>query len=412
MSTPDPLKMTPPERRASAALAGLFACRMLGLFLLLPVFAVAAQSLQGGHDPARVGLALGMYGLTQAVMQIPFGSASDRWGRRPVVLVGLALFVAGSVLCAVSDDLFWITIGRGIQGAGAISAAVTAWLADVTRPEVRTRAMAMIGGAIGVSFAASLVLAPLLVGWGGLAGLFWTIACLGAACLAVAGWIVPTAPCNRPVVPTKPRAVLNNGDLLRLNAGVFCLHLIQIALFLVMPGLLVRLGGLSPAELWKVYLPVVLLSFVLMLPVVFATEKRRAHRHTLRGAVAGLAVVCLLFVPASRSFLGLATALTGFFVVFNVLEALQPSLVSRVAPSDLKGLALGFYNTAQALGLFAGGAAGGWLLARSGADAVFLGAATLAALWLAVTWALRPLPSTGRIKSSCPEFGAGSVYRR
>jgi len=156
----------------------------------------------------------------------------------------------------------------------------------------------------------------------------------------------------------------------------------------------------------------VLLSFVLMLPVVFATEKHRAHRHTLRGAVAGLAVVCLLFVPASRSFLGLAVALTGFFVVFNVLEALQPSLVSRVAPSDLKGLALGFYNTAQALGLFAGGAAGGWLVARAGTNAVFLGAAALAALWLAATWALRPLPPTGRIKSSCPEFGPGSVYRR
>lgn len=396
MSAPETLKMTPSERRASAALAGLFACRMLGLFLLLPVFAVAAQSLQGGHDPARVGLALGMYGLTQAVMQIPFGLASDRWGRRPVVLTGLALFVAGSVLCALSDDLFWVTVGRGIQGAGAISAAVTAWLADVTRPEVRTRAMAMVGGSIGLSFAAALVLAPLLVGWGGLAGLFWTIACLGVACIAVAGWLVPVAPRDRPAMPAQPRAVLSNTDLLRLNAGVFFLHLIQIALFVVMPGLLARLGGLAAAELWKVYLPVVFLSFLLMVPVVFVTEKRRAHHHALRGSVAGLAVVCLLFVPASGSFMGLAAALTGFFVAFNVLEALQPSMVSRVAPPDLKGLALGFYNTAQALGLFAGGAAGGWLAGRAGTDAVFLGAAALAALWLAVTWALRPLPDAGR----------------
>jgi len=394
MSAPDSLKMTPPERRASAALAGLFACRMLGLFLLLPVFAVAAQGLQGGHDPARVGLALGMYGLTQAVMQIPFGLASDRWGRRPVVLFGLMLFVAGSVLCAWTDELFWITVGRGVQGAGAISAAVTAWLADVTRPEVRTRAMAMVGGAIGVSFAASLVLAPLLVGWGGLTGLFWTIACLGLACIAVARWVVPVAPRDQPAMPTQPRAVLTHGDLLRLNAGVFCLHLIQIALFIVMPGLLMRLGGLQTVELWKIYLPVVLLSFVLMLPVIFVTEKRRAHRHTLRAAVAGLVVICVLFVPASASFWGLAAVLTGFFVVFNVLEALQPSLVSRVAPPDLKGLALGFYNTAQALGLFAGGVAGGGLAARAGTDAVFLGAATLAALWLVLTWTLRPLPPT------------------
>jgi len=404
--------MTPPERRASAALAGLFACRMLGLFLLLPVFAVAAQHLQGGDDPARVGLALGMYGLTQAVMQIPFGLASDRWGRRRVVLSGLLLFVAGSVLCALSNDLFWVTVGRGVQGAGAISAAVTAWLADLTRPEVRTRAMAMIGAAIGVSFAASLVFAPLLVGWGGLTGLFWTIACLGVACFAVAAWLVPTAPRHPSPMPTQPRAVLRNADLLRLNAGVFCLHLIQIALFIVMPGLLVRLGGLSSATLWKVYLPVVLLSFILMLPLVFATEKRRAHRHALRGAVLGLVLVCLLFVPASRSFLGLAATLTGFFVAFNVLEALQPSLVSRVAPPDLKGLALGFYNTAQALGLFAGGAAGGWLMAHAGTDAVFLGAAALAALWLVVTWALRPLPPLGMSKSSHAGFGRGPVYRR
>ena len=178
--------MTSFERRASLSLAALFMCRMLGLFLLLPVFAVAAKALPGGNDPARVGLALGMYGLTQAFMQIPFGLASDRWGRRPVVVMGLVLFVIGSVVCATSDDLFWITIGRAIQGSGAISAAVTAWLADATRDEVRTKAMAMIGASIGLTFAVSLVLAPVLVGWGGLTGLFWTIAALGVASLGVA----------------------------------------------------------------------------------------------------------------------------------------------------------------------------------------------------------------------------------
>lgn len=172
-------------------MAGLFAARMLGLFLLLPVFAVAAQGLAGGDDPARVGLALGMYGLTQAFMQIPFGLASDRWGRRPVVLFGLMLFVLGSVVCALSTDIYWVTLGRAIQGSGAISAAVTAWLADVTRPEVRTRAMAMVGGSIGLSFALALVLAPLIVGSAGLAGLFWTIALLGVVCIAVARFIIP-----------------------------------------------------------------------------------------------------------------------------------------------------------------------------------------------------------------------------
>lgn len=386
------LKMTPDERRASVALAGLFACRMLGLFLLLPVFAVAARGLPGGDDPARVGLALGIYGLTQAFMQIPFGLASDRWGRRPVVLAGLVLFVAGSIVCALAGDVFWITVGRAIQGAGAISAAVTAWLADATRDEVRTRAMAMVGGSIGLAFAASLVLAPVLVGWGGLPGLFWTIACLGLACIAVACWVVPDAPrAVPPAAPARPRQVLMHRDLLRLNAGVFVLHMIQVALFVVVPALLARLGGLAAQDLWKVYLPVIVLSFVLMVPVIFAAEKRRAHRGALRAAVAGLALVCALMPLASHGFFAMAAALTGFFVVFNVLEALQPSLVSRTAPPAFKGLALGFYNTAQAAGLFLGGTAGGRLASAAGPSAVFLAAAGLALLWLALAWGMKPV---------------------
>ena len=318
------LKLTPSERRASVALAGLFAARMLGLFLLLPVFAVAAAGLPGGNDPARVGLALGMYGLTQAFMQIPFGLASDRWGRRPVVLFGLLLFVVGSVVCAQATDVYWITIGRAIQGAGAISAAVTAWLADATRDEVRTRAMAMVGGSIGLSFAVSLVLSPVLVGWWGLSGLFWTIACLGVICLGVARFVVPVVPRTqaRTMQAARPREVLTHRDLLRLNFGVFVLHLIQVSLFVVVPALLAKVGGLDARELWKVYLPVILVSFVLMVPVVFVAEKRRAHRGALRAAVAGLVLVCALLPAASHGFYTLAVALTGFFVAFNVLEAL------------------------------------------------------------------------------------------
>ncbi|WP_459616219.1 MFS transporter [Bordetella sp. 2513F-2] len=385
------LKLTASERRASVALAGLFACRMLGLFLLLPVFAVAARGLPGGDDPARVGLALGMYGLTQAVMQIPFGLASDRWGRRPVVLAGLLLFVLGSVVCAQADDVFWITIGRAIQGAGAISAAVTAWLADATRDEVRTRAMAMVGASIGLSFALSLVLAPLLVGWWGLPGLFWTIACLGVASLAVARWLVPVVPRTdaRTLQAARPREVLLHRDLLRLNFGVFVLHLVQVSLFVVVPGLLARLGGLDARALWQVYLPIILVSFVLMVPAVFVAEKRRAHRGALLWSVAGLAAVCALLPAASGGFLALAIGLTGFFVAFNVLEALQPSLVSRVAPPAYKGLALGFYNTAQAAGLFTGGALGGWVASHFGPSGVFLMAACLAVAWLGVSWRLR-----------------------
>ena len=415
------LFLTPSERRASIALAGLFACRMLGLFLLLPVFAVAAHGLPGGDSPWRVGLALGMYGLTQAVMQIPLGLASDRWGRRPIVIAGLILFVIGSVICALAGDVFWITIGRAIQGAGAISAAITAWLADATRSEVRTRAMAMVGGSIGLSFALSLVLSPLLVGWWGLSGLFWSIACLGMLSLAVARWVVPVVPLTkaRTMRAAKPRDVFLHTDLLRLNFGVFVLHFVQMALFVVVPGLLAHLGGLQASELWKVYLPVILMSFVLMVPVVFITEKRKAHRGALRASVAGLIGVCLVLPWAIQGFITLAAALTAFFVVFNVLEALQPSLVSRVAPEDLKGLALGFYNTSQAAGLFTGGAVGGWLASHgesiaafygglasstgskavfctwltsiNGPTAVFGVAALLVIVWLAATWALKPL---------------------
>lgn len=387
------LQLTPSERQASFALAGLFACRMLGLFLLLPVFAVAARGLPGGDDPAKVGLAMGMYGLTQAILQIPFGLASDRWGRRPIVLLGLALFVIGSVLCALSPDVFWITVGRAIQGAGAISAAITAWIADATRDEVRTRAMAMVGGSIGLSFAVSLVVAPLLVGWWGLPGLFWTIACLGLASLAVARWVVPVVPRtgDRGIKTARPAAVFLHPDLLRLNFGVFCLHLIQVSLFVVVPALLARIGGLDAHDLWKVYLPVILVSFVLMVPVVFVAEKRRAHRGALRGAVIGLILVLALMPWASGGFYPMVILLTGFFIVFNVLEALQPSLVSRVAPREYKGLALGFYNTSQAAGLFCGGALGGWLASHSGSSAVFAATSFLALAWLVVGWAMKPL---------------------
>ncbi len=390
--------MTSDERRASVALAGLFACRMLGLFLLLPVFAVAVQGLPGGNDPARVGLALGIYGLTQAVLQIPFGLASDRWGRKPIVLIGLVMFIVGSVMCALADDLLWITLGRAIQGAGAISAAITAWLADVTRDEVRTKAMAMVGASIGLAFAVSLVAAPLLVGLGGLSGLFWAITLLGVGALAVALWWVPVpaARGQATMASTPPGAVLRQTDLWRFNFGVFALHVVQVALFVVVPGMLAQLGGLSAAELWKVYLPVILLSFVGMVPVIFYTERRGVHRQALLASVLGLAITLGLLPWASHGFAGLVAALVAFFIVFNILEALQPSLVSRLAPPAFKGLALGFYNTAQALGLFAGGAVGGWLAATQGVNAVFVASAVLVVVWLLLAWRMRPLPPPGQ----------------
>lgn len=394
MSAKPRLQLLPAERRISLAMSGLYAVRMLGLFLLLPVFAVTARHLPGGDSAAHIGLALGIYGLTQACLQLPFGFASDRWGRRPVVLFGLLLYIVGSIVCALSHDLFWITIGRAVQGSGAISAAISAWLADSTRPEVRTRAMAMVGSSIGIAFAVSLIVAPILVGWIGLSGLFWVITALGAICFVVAACGVPVP--QREAGPamgtgTHPVQVLAHGDLLRLNVGVFCLHLIQVALFVVVPSILLRLGSIPASDLWHVYLPVIFISFVLMVPVVIVTEKRRAHRGSMIVCVAGIALACALMYVTRGSFYGLAAVLVLFFVVFNVLEALQPSLVSRVAPPEYKGLALGFYNTCQALGLFAGGVLGGWLSAHGGPGQVFLLAAAVAVFWLLVTRTLKPL---------------------
>ncbi|WP_417277168.1 MFS transporter [Castellaniella sp.] len=382
-SSAPPLKLTPLERRSSVALATLFAARMLGLFLLTPIFAVAARTLVGGDDPARVGLALGAYGLTQAVMQIPLGMASDRYGRRPIIVFGMLLFVIGGVICALTNDVDWVTVGRVIQGLGAVSAAITAWIADATRPEVRTRAMAMVGGSIGISFALSLVLSPMLVGEFGLSGLFWAISLLGFVCLLIAMFFVPEVPkSENDIVQATPHDVLGHRDLLRLNFGVFCLHFILMALFMVAPGLLGRLGGFDSATLWQVYLPVILASFVLMVPAVFYTETRKVHKYALEWSVLGLAVVLSALPWLMDSFALVVAALIGFFVCFNILEALQPSLVSRVAPPAYKGLALGFYNTAQSLGVFAGGLLGGILVSRSGPSMVFWVCAMLAAVWL------------------------------
>jgi len=376
------LRLTTLERRASLALALLFAVRMLGLFLLTPVFAVAAQALRHGDNATRVGIALGAYGLTQALMQIPLGMASDRWGRRRVIAAGLLLFIIGGVVCAFSQDVNGIILGRTLQGLGAVSAAITAWVADVTRPEVRTRAMAMIGGSIGLAFAASLVLAPLLVGVAGLSGLFWIISALGLVSLSIAWFVVPVVPISIAAAPARARDVLRNTALLRLNLGVFCLHFIVMALFVLVPSLLLRLGGYVPGALWQVYLPVIVLSFVLMVPVMFYTERRNRHQRTLRVAIAGLVVVLALMPLANTSFLGLTALLVGFFVAFNLLEAMQPALVSRTAPPNSKGLALGVFNTAQSLGVFAGGVGGG--LAASHANAVpgFWLCAGVALLWL------------------------------
>ncbi|MEO8024055.1 MFS transporter [Polaromonas sp.] len=395
--------MTPVERRASASLAAIFALRMLGLFLVLPVFALEAARYPGGDDPARVGLAMGIYGLTQGILQIPFGMASDWLGRKKVIVAGLLVFALGSFVAAWAPDLTWLIAGRALQGAGAISAAVTALLADSTRDEVRTKAMALVGTGIGLMFALSLVLAPLLAARVGLDGLFMVIGALALAGIAVVIWWVPSEPVQHVERARGSLAeVLKHPALLRLDLGVFVLHAVQLAMWIAVPALLVQ-AGLDKAQHWQVYLPAVLASFLVMGLTLFPLEKRGYLRGVFLAAVALIALVQFGLMAATlqggSSVTGLGALLFLFFCGFNILEASQPSLASRVAPAHSRGAALGVYNTLQSLGFFAGGALGGWLAKAAGAQAVFAACGGLMLLWLLIAW---PMHAPGKRMAIAP----------
>ena len=383
--------MTSAERRAGMSLAAIFALRMLGLFLVLPVLAVHAHQMPGGDDLTLVGVAIGAYGLTQALLQIAYGAASDRFGRKPVIVFGLLLFALGSGVAALAEDIWWIIAGRVLQGAGAISAAVTALAADLTREQHRTKVMAMIGSSIGLVFAGSLVLSPLMYASIGLSGMFWLTAVLALAAIALLGWAVPAAP-PQPRATGRLAEVLADRQLMRLNFGVFVLHLMQTALWVMVPAALISAGGLDIGEHWKVYLPAVLLSFVVMVPAVIVAERRGAMKPIFAAAIALLLVVQIGLYAFGGSLWALALWLTLFFVAFNVLEATQPSWISRIAPAHAKGTALGVYNTLQSIGLFLGGSLGGWLASRFGGEAVHLVCGLLALVWLFSLSGLVPPP--------------------
>ncbi len=359
---------------------------MLGLFLILPVFAVHAMHLQGGDNHTLVGIALGAYGLTQGILQIPYGMASDRYGRKRVIILGLVLFALGSFVAAMADSMLVVIVGRAIQGAGAISAPVMAFLSDLTREQHRTKAMALVGSSIGLMFALSLVGSPLLYRHIGMGGIFVLTGLLALAAIWVVASVVPPETlvkieADEHVESARLGAVLRNVDLLRLNFGIFCLHVVQMAIFVVVPLALVSAGALSVDQHWKVYLPVVLVSFALMVPPIFYAEKKDRIKPVFLGCIALMALVQLGFVFALDNFNALVILLLGFFVAFNVLEASLPSLVSRTAPGRAKGTALGVYNTTQSLGLFVGGVAGGWLMQHQGQVPVFVFGFVLIALW-------------------------------
>ncbi len=377
--------MTALELRSSFTLAGVFGLRMLGLFIILPVFALYAETLPGGRDHTLVGIALGAYGLTQAVLQIPFGWLSDRWGRKPTIYLGLLLFALGSVVAASATSIGWVIAGRVLQGAGAISAAVIALASDLTREEVRTKAMAIIGITIGVTFALSMVLGPVLGRWIGVPGIFALTGVLALGAIAVVRFRVPDPVAVVGIAPDRPRFadVLRDPQLARLNVGIFVLHAVLMALFVVVPFAL-RGAGLEGNEHWKVYLPVMLGAFVLMAPVMAISERRGKQKPAFVGAVVLLAIAEVILAMMGASVLAIAGALLVFFTAFNLLEASLPSLISRIAPAEAKGTAVGVYSSIQFLGTFVGAATGGWLSQHHGAPAVFVFCGALTLVWFGV----------------------------
>jgi predicted MFS family arabinose efflux permease len=391
-TAPDVARMTAGERRASFSLASIYALRMLGLFLVLPVFAMEARHYPGGDDPWLVGLAMGAYGLTQALLQVPLGMASDRLGRKPVILAGLALFVLGSLVAAWAPSLTWLVVGRSIQGAGAISAAVTALLADLTRDQVRTKSMALVGISIALMFALSLVLAPVLVPHIGLSGLFVMTAALALTGMAVVAWVVPPEPLDH-VAPGRGglREVLRNAELLRVDLGVFVLHAVQIAMWLSVPALLQEAGVVSAAQ-WKVYLPAVLGSLLILGGFLFRLERKGYFRQVYLGTIALIALVQLGFLLnlQAPSVWAVSLLLCLYFVGFNAQEASQPSLASRLAEPRQRGAALGVYNTLMSLGIFAGGSLGGLVAKTWGSAGIFVFSAALMLLWLVLAWPMQP----------------------
>ncbi len=396
MSLPE--RMTPRELRASLSLASIYGLRMLGMFLILPIFAIYAETLPGGASHLMIGLALGAYGLTQAIFQLPFGMASDRYGRKKVIYFGLLLFAIGSIVAALAQDISMIILGRAIQGAGAVSAAVTALVADLTSEQHRTKAMAMIGGTIGITFAFSLVAGPALNQWIGIPGIFALTGVLSVLAMLVVRFVVPDPRVSRfhsdaEATPAKLGEVLRNRELLRLNFGIFSLHAAQMAMFVVVPFALKKSGGLDENHHWQVYLPIMVSAFVLMVPAIIYGEKKAQLKRVFVSSIALMLGAQMLFAFSIDFFWGIVASLTAYFIAFNILEASLPSIISKIAPAASKGTAIGVYNTSQSLGVFLGGTLGGWLSHAYGYSAVFAFCSVLMAMWLLFAVSMKAPPA-------------------
>jgi len=384
--------MSASEKRATWSLASVYALRMLGLFMILPVLPLFAEQLEGS-TPALIGLAMGIYGLPQVLLQIPFGLLSDKFGRKKIILIGLSLFFIGSVIAALSSTIYGVLIGRAFQGAGAVSAVVMALVADLTQEVHRTKAMAMIGASIGASFGIGMVAGPIISGFGGVQMVFAATAVLTLLAMLSVLYVVPNPQKSKlhrdaEFVPEQAMSALKNPDLLRLDYGIFVQHLLLMAIFVVIPSLM-RQAGLQAGQEWQVYLPVFATSMAVMIPFIILAEKKRKMKAVFLGAVAVLALSTLGLSFLHEELISIIGLLWVFFCGFNLLEATLPSLISKTAPADLKGTAMGAYSSSQFMGLFLGGALGGWFNGRYGVTAVFLFCAVMAFSWFLVSLTMK-----------------------
>ena len=382
------------EFRATSSLAAVFSLRLLGLFMIYPVFADYARHLSGA-TPYKVGLALGIYGLSQGLLQIPFGLLSDTIGRKTMIVLGLVIFAFGSAVAALSTSIDGVIVGRVLQGAGAIGSVILALVADLTAEESRTKAMAMVGITIGASFMGALVAGPIIAGIVGVAGIFWLMVALALVGIAITEFVVPRPRALRvhrdaEAVPAMLGSILKNGELLRLDFGIFALHAMLTASFLVIPRLLHARLHVDSHDQWIVYLPVLVVSVVVMVPAIVVAEKYRRMKTVFVGAVAALAVSQFMLMVGKEDLYVVLSAITLFFAGFNVMEASLPSLITKAAPPEAKGTATGIYSSSQFLGIFVGGVAGGWIHQTSGISGVFAWSGALALLWLVIAATMKP----------------------
>jgi MFS family permease len=398
MSVPEPNSMSPVERRAAFSIAGIFSTRMLGLFMIFPVFALFAEDEFAGVTGMQIGIAMGIYGLTQAFLQIPYGMLSDKYGRKPLIIVGMLVFMIGSMICAVAESMEMMILGRAIQGMGAVAAVLMASVGDLVTEQFRLRAMSIVGITIGLSFTLSLIAGPVLASWFGVRGIFWVIAGLAIVSILLVKYAMPTIEKQEfqreaQTDPRQFRAILKNKQLLRLDLGVFVLHAMLTAMFIVLPLSLRDNAGLDVLSHWIIYLPVMLLSFALMVPFIIQAESRGRMKHMFVGAVATITLVQLAFVGIENSFWSLFILLLIFFTAFNLLEASLPSLVVKLSPADKKGTASGVYSTSQFLGAAVGGVLGGYFYQYYGYNGVFIFTAVIGAIWFVAAMTMEnPLP--------------------